>query len=144
MGKKLDQLTLDSIAAQKAGMSYGQWKVLHPTTKVVAAPERPCEICGKEIPIRKGGSGGQRKYTCSGACEYERHKLRAKMNYRNRKTMLAPEKVEMVCEVCGKVIPKNHRSPYTCSQECKEQRHRERVKRNFHEKKGRLMADGKI
>ena len=132
------------MAAKKAGMSYGQWKVLHPTTKVVVAPERPCEICGKEIPIRKGGAGGQRKYTCSGACEYERHLKKVKMNYHKRKEMLAPEKVELVCEVCGKVIPENHRSQYTCSQECQEQRHRERVKRNSHAKKARMIADGKI
>lgn len=125
-------------------MSYGQWKVLHPTSKVDVVPERPCEICGKEIPIRVGGSGGQRRYTCSAACDYERHLKRARMHYHQKKGMLAPEKVELVCEICGKVIDKDHRSPYTCSPECRKQRHRERVKRNTHEKKARLMAGGKI
>lgn len=29
----LDDLTLDMLAAEKAGMSYGQWKARHPKTK---------------------------------------------------------------------------------------------------------------
>lgn len=124
-------------------MSYGKWKALHPTGNVNAAPvapEKACEICGKEIPIRAGGSGSQKRYTCSGACDYERHLKKARMYYHNKKVRLAQEKVEMVCEVCGKVIPEGHRSPYTCSDECKEQRHRERVNRN--QKGKRAMKAG--
>lgn len=29
----LDNLTRDVLAAERAGMSYGQWKALHPNTK---------------------------------------------------------------------------------------------------------------
>ena len=125
-------------------MSYGQWKALHPSTKVEVAPERACEICGKEIPIRKGGAGGQRKYSCSPACEYERNLKRARMHYHKRKGMLAPEKVEMVCEICGKVIPKDHRSPYTCSSECCYERHKKRQRDLAKKKKERMIFGGKI
>ena len=128
-------------------MSYGKWKALHPTSKVDAAPVTParaCEICGKEIITRHGGAGRQRKYTCSAECEYQRTRKRARENYHKKKGMLAPEKVEMVCEICGKVIPKGHKSPYTCSEECRDQRHRERVQRNYHEKKVRMIFGGKI
>ena len=131
-------------------MTYGKWKALHPSTKVEKAPvppEKACEICGKEIPIRKGGAGGQRKYTCSAECEYQRTRKRARENYHKKKGMLAPEKVEMVCEICGKVIDKDFRSPYACSAECCYERHkrkqRERGRLKAQEKKAR-KAYGKI
>lgn len=128
-------------------MSYGQWKVLHPSTKVEVAPERPCEVCGKEIPIRKGGAGGQRRYTCSPECEYKRSRERARMHYHNTKGMLAKAKVELVCEICGKVIDKDHRSLFTCSSECayerQKKRQRERGRLKAQQKKAR-KAYGKI
>lgn len=31
--KPMDNLTRDAIAAQKAGMSYGKYKALHPNTR---------------------------------------------------------------------------------------------------------------
>jgi hypothetical protein len=86
----MDQLTLDSIAAQKAGMSYGKWKALQPLVQVKAAPddaEKVCEICGREIPFRGRGSGREKKYTCSDRCAEERHRRLAAANYRNKKAM---------------------------------------------------------
>ena len=125
-------------------MSYGQWKALHPSTKVEVVPERPCEVCGKEIPIRKGGAGGQRKYTCSPKCEYQRVRERARLHYHAKKGRLAPERVELVCEICGKVIDKDHRSPYTCSSECAYERQKKRQRERAKQKKERMIFGGKI
>ena len=127
-------------------MSYGQWMALKPRDKLEAVliTDKVCKVCGRAIPTRITGSGSKKKHTCSPECAYKRHRELARMNYHKRKAMLSPGEKEKVCEICGKVIPVEARSPYTCSQECREQRHRERVKRNSHEKKARLMADGKI
>lgn len=55
--KELDQLTKDSIAAEKAGMSYGKWKAMQ---EPVAIEPKPipgvvrydvCRYCGEEFPI---------------------------------------------------------------------------------------------
>ena len=84
----MDQLTRDSIAAQKAGMSYGKWKALHPMSKVESAPavtEKVCEICGRYIPIRDRGSGANKKYTCSPGCAEERHRRRMAANYHKKR-----------------------------------------------------------
>ena len=62
-GKKLDRLTRDAIAAQQAGMSYGQWKAMHPHTPdeddeggVAIEPDSVvaiCEFCGDRFIKRK-------------------------------------------------------------------------------------------
>ena len=78
MAKELDQLTMDSIAAQKAGMSYGKWKALHPHTHIPKAkPERPCKNCGEEIPSKFHKNVG----FCCDLCRREAAKARD----RNRK-----------------------------------------------------------
>lgn len=94
----MDQLTLDSIAAQKAGMSYGKWKVLHPHTKGEAVLDNKqtklCRICGREIPYRHSGSGAQSTLFCSPQCAYEGQKARARANYHKRKErMMADGKI---------------------------------------------------
>lgn len=102
MAKKMDQLTMDSIAAQKAGMSYGKWKALQPRTEavrpVVKVPEEPedmkCVVCGKEIPITYIGSGGHNRICCSDACSYERMKERNRLYYhRKKERMMAGGKI---------------------------------------------------
>ena len=93
----MDQLTRDSIAARKAGMTYGQWKALHPSTKVDAAPvtpEKACEICGKEIITRASGCGYQRVRYCSEACAYQAQMERMRRRYHEKKErMMADGKV---------------------------------------------------
>lgn len=102
MAKKMDQLTMDSIAAKKAGMSYGMWKALHPAEKVqpavgeeeTVAPKQLCVICGKEVPYRPSGSGRQFTKCCSQECSYERHKWRQRMYVQRKKErMMADGKI---------------------------------------------------
>ena len=52
-----DKLTLDASAATAAGMSYGQWKALHPVSPAQQPKPtvdffndiRVCPICGKQF-----------------------------------------------------------------------------------------------
>lgn len=83
MGRRkiLDRLTIDSISAEKAGMSYGKWKALHPHTEVDEVPDadtRLCKVCGK--PIRNM-SGGKRRLYCSNECAYEALQERMRARY---------------------------------------------------------------
>ena len=59
----MDQLTMDSIAAQKAGMSYGKWKALHYVPDVVV-PKQPKEL------VHPGCEVKQKKYCaiCGKSC----------------------------------------------------------------------------
>jgi hypothetical protein len=85
---------MDSIAAQKAGMSYGKWKALHPhtgveETAVVQGPKRLCKICGQEIP--EGYTG---KLYCGIECSYEGKKASARRCFAKKKErMMADGKV---------------------------------------------------
>lgn len=86
----MDQLTMDCIAARKAGMSYGKWKALHGKSKgkvlaVVQPEEKVCAICGKEIIPRASGCGYQRVRYCSDACAYQAHKERMQRRYHEKK-----------------------------------------------------------
>ena len=57
----LDNLTRDVLAAERAGMSYGHWKALHPKTKPKVTKKvkedpgklyRNCIICGKKFEVK--------------------------------------------------------------------------------------------
>lgn len=72
-----DNLTRDVLAAEAAGMSYGQYKAQHPHTGSNPPPENDpgrytitCPNCGKEIVVR---TKAKRKY-CSEFCrgQYQR------------------------------------------------------------------------
>ena len=96
----MDRLTRDSIAAQRAGMTYGKWKVLHPHTEEDAVPDeieapgknkakprevKLCKICGKPIiNFRTKGSGSQKRLYCSRECAYEAIKERERARYHKR------------------------------------------------------------
>ena len=91
----MDRLTMDSIAAVKAGMTYGKWKALHPHTEEdIEVPdeiEEPvkevklCKICGEPIiNFRVRGSGGRKKLYCSRECAYEAIKERERARYHKR------------------------------------------------------------
>ena len=93
----MDQLTRDSIAAQKAGMSYGKWKALHYRPEVIPVavvepepvvvpevkqtPERICAICGEKLPR---GRRSDAKY-CSPFCHAEANRRCAYAYYHRKK-----------------------------------------------------------
>ena len=119
-GKKpLDHLTRDVLAAQAAGMSYGQWKALHPYT--AAEDDEPEELtvdpskralvcirCGKTF-LASNRQANQ-KY-CGDNCRYQ-----AQLD---RQRQLHPEEHQpRQCRVCGKILPDNHKGIY-CSYECR-------------------------
>ena len=100
----VDQLTLDCIAAQKAGMTYGKWKALHPVTVVEPEPEkvpeevpeempkravRICPICGGNVPSDMHGSV---RY-CSVECKYEFIRRKQRDYYRRKKERESDGKV---------------------------------------------------
>lgn len=68
----LDNLTKDVLEAEKAGMSYGQWKALHPKTKTTPVKKirsedvkvgRKCRICGRIFEVKY-----PQQYMCSQEC----------------------------------------------------------------------------
>lgn len=75
----MDNLTRDVLAAEKAGMSYGQWKAQHPHTDpdkmpVVRRAKKPlshssaiCPVCGRQFEVTK-----DRSKFCSVACRNNR------------------------------------------------------------------------
>ena len=96
----MDQLTLDCIAARKAGMTYGKWKALQPRIEVVMPkqeekkpkpevrepmPIRECKHCGKEFAT----DNGAKRYCCY-ECYYDAGQIRNKENYwRKKERMMA-------------------------------------------------------
>lgn len=68
----LDNLTMDVMEAEKAGMSYGKWKAFNPKTKkkrekpirpVTVKNCRKCSVCGKEFEVKY-----PRQHMCSDDC----------------------------------------------------------------------------
>lgn len=86
-----DNLSADVRAAASAGMSYGQWKVLHPVTRRNEEPKKPkaempklwrvCPICGKEFGVIKNT---HRKY-CSEECYHYANNQQTMERYHKRK-----------------------------------------------------------
>ncbi|WP_308275264.1 hypothetical protein [Prevotella sp.] len=91
MSKKPDYLTLCSIAAQKAGTSYGKYMAMHgyhppihADTDGVGAPQgivKICPQCGKEFTQGKI----KQKIYCSLECQKAHAQRAAKRRYRDRK-----------------------------------------------------------
>lgn len=70
----MGRLAKDSIAARKAGVSYGVWKASHPHTEYdeeASDTRRRCKICGKPLNSLK------RMY-CSQACGNKADYMRRK------------------------------------------------------------------
>lgn len=68
----LDNLTLDVLEAEKAGMSYGKWKAMHPKTKKKREKPirsedvkryRKCRVCGRNFEVKL-----PQQYICSEEC----------------------------------------------------------------------------
>lgn len=92
----LDRLTRDSIAAEQAGMSYGQYKALHPhTPDEDETPPKPkpktdagryeytCTVCGKTFYTNTKKTV---KY-----CGYDCSKEAARLRYEARRDMKQEE-----------------------------------------------------
>ena len=77
----MDNLTMDAIAAERANMSYGKWKALHPNTKPKEKKERnegskiyrKCVVCGKQFAV-----SNLFKVVCSKECRAERERSHAR------------------------------------------------------------------
>lgn len=116
----MDQLTIDSTNAIKAGMSYGKYMALKKPVNpepVVLGIKHTCQHCGKDFYAT---NRKPRKFCCD-SCRED--------YYREVKKMEAdPETVEKTCPICGKVfIAKNYRYRY-CSEFCKKVGQGQRVK----------------
>ena len=118
--KKLDRLTRDAIAAQEAGMSYGQYKALHPHTpdeddeeereidpdSVVAV----CEQCGKPFVKSKWQ---KTKRFCDAVCQ-NRHNHEKRQQEKKRTKPGKPA----VCPICGADFVADYQHRIYCSSEC--------------------------
>lgn len=142
---KLDQLTQDSIAAQKAGMSYGKYMALQyrqPDFETDVKPETPkreCPVCGKKISKY---ANGNRRY-CSDRCRYEGGKKATLERYHQKKAEANAdhERPERVCKVCGIEIPAHmHGSNRYCSPECKHERAKEAYRAKWSKNKDQINA----
>lgn len=79
-----DKLSMDSSAALAAGMSYGQWKALHPHTSGTAHKRKKkeqiiCAFCGKPFDVGHG-----RKY-CSFDCYSQKNAIAARERYKAKR-----------------------------------------------------------
>jgi hypothetical protein len=137
MGRKkeeMDQLTIDSTNAIKAGLSYGKYIALYGHTKVQRPDKAPagykhiCQHCGKEFILY---SRHTQKY-CSGECRQRYYYCRAKLPYPKEKT----------CLFCGKVfMAKSHREKY-CGDDCNSAAQRRRFDKYRDKKAKEAMGNG--
>jgi len=116
----MDNLTACVLAAQRAGLSYGQYMAKRDSNPIqVAIPgddARKCVICGRILgPEKKLGT----KY-CGNVCRYEAAARRARDKARERKRTRASDM--KTCVFCGKqfLIGSEHAARRYCSPECRE------------------------
>lgn len=118
---KMDYLTQCVLAAEAAGMSYGQYMAsrpqLTPQQQAMEEDERKCIICGKRLGIdaRKGS-----KY-CSRLCA-GRANAKVSFEVARAKQGVTPD-TERTCPACGKVfkVGLEHAARKYCSPECRGQ-----------------------
>lgn len=124
--KPLDHLTRDVLAAQAAGLSYGNYKAQHPHTgeqddepeELTIDPNKRalvCIRCGKTF-LASNRQANQ-KY-CGDACRYQAQLARQRE--------LHPEEYQpRQCRVCGKTLPEDYKGIY-CSHECRGKAYRQK------------------
>lgn len=122
----LDQLTIDSNNAIKAGLSYGKYMALKKHTNVQSAHKpdpdfdgykHTCQYCGKDYVIFHR----RKSKFCSDSCRnaYQYHKK--------------------TCPICGKeFVAESYRNKY-CSEFCAKVGNGQRVK-EYQERKKEAMA----
>lgn len=124
-GEGMDKLTMDAIAAQQAGMSYGKYKAAHPgtyLTSVEIEPPKPpkpepvrrsCARCGKMFEVDAHKRQRYCSIECAAAAAKERDaELRRKQREATR------ERTKRVCPICGKEFTPSRLHRTLCSQEC--------------------------
>ena len=122
MGNKkleMDQLSIDSSNAIKAGLSYGKYIALYGHSKAQAQHQAPvgykrnCQFCGKDfyIPTRRA------QRFCSDKCRERSYYI----------TAIGPME-KMTCPICGKDFMPNTRHQKYCDRFCAERARRQRVK----------------
>lgn len=153
--KKLDRLTRDCIAAEKAGMTYGKWKALHPHTpeeddeqELVALEERQerrpvsaiagpgqrvrtCVQCGQPFAVSANQTN---KLYCSDACRIK-HGNDARNARRKQNKPARPA----VCPICGADFVTDHANRTYCSKECYEESENRRGRERYKEHKRKVM-----
>lgn len=141
----MDQLTLDCIAARKAGMSYGEYMASRYQAPVIETDvqpvqnERACLTCGKTISKYEHAN---RRY-CSEGCRYERAREYYREKYHDNKMQDNAEnkKPQKVCRRCGKEIPKHmHGGNRYCSLECRHERDNELKRALWAKNKDKINA----
>lgn len=150
--KKLDRLTRDAIAAERAGMSYGQWKATHPhtpdedeptgpavveTTPVVAGPGMvlaTCLYCGKEFTKRQSQTT---KKFCSEACQQQHHSAQL----REMRRQANPGRTA-VCPICGAEFVTNNQHRIYCNKKCYREAQRKRDAKMREQRKMEVKNNG--
>lgn len=118
--KELDNLTINVLAAEKAGLSYGKYMALkyekEQPPKMVESPSPPgwkvCPHCGKKFYAEHG----KRRY-CSDFCyQQANYKAQRERILKNRKPILP-----VICEICGNEFtpPKRDGRIKYCSDDCR-------------------------
>ena len=149
----MDRLTLASISAQKAGMSYGNYmaSMYTPVAVDIGTVDEPkkrvCSNCGKVISKYAHKS---RRY-CSDSCRYEHGKQSTIAKYHERKGHIVENRESRPCQYCGKDIPKHlHGSTRYCSLECQHERAKEKarakwdIRKDEINEKRRAMRNGQV
>lgn len=136
--KHLDRLTRDAIAAQEAGMSYGQYKALHPhtpdedeeeeTAPLTVDPGKrvvTCKHCGQIFPVRPRQTN---KLYCSDECRTKHSK--SQNNARRKRPKLGKT---VSCRICGADFVAGAHNRIYCSMECYAEGQRRRNRERYHE-----------
>lgn len=117
--KKLDSTTLTSIAAEKAGMSYGNYVakfgVVQPQEAVETSDDgtKICPVCGKSFVGRRWNA-----VYCSAECQIKRGSKDYMKKYREQRREKL-KAMDRVCVVCGKPIPEGRNlKAKTCCEDC--------------------------
>lgn len=79
----MDNLARNAMLARKDGMSYGQWKALHPTTMGEKTPdERECVClhCGKTFIPKTNRPQKYCQFYCQNAAAQKRERERRLQN----------------------------------------------------------------
>lgn len=142
----MDNLTATILAAQKAGMSYGQYVALHgvkskPKRKrkpKYPTPMKKCPECGNEFPAI--GHKAVATY-CSSECQEAHNRRAANKRYYEKKKLERTSRPtpppNMFCPECGKEfspVGRKHNVVY-CTPECQVAHNKKTIKEQYHERK---------
>lgn len=132
--KELDQLTIDSTNAIKAGLSYGKYMAIKPKTDVPVPKiksgveyQHTCEFCGKDFVTYTR----QARKFCSDHCREQSY-------YEIKRVYPRPQ----ICSICGKeFMAQTFRNKY-CSEFCSKVAHGQRVKEYMARKAKEAKCNG--